>query len=153
MFAGLCDGYNRRTILSKLHCTPWSHSGRILSEWRRQSQHVSEPNSSRRVCTQPHRHPHHQLRAGENSRWRAAIRILGQTEQVAIRLHMCKGIVVPLWWWQVLFQRTEGEFTRNEIQPVTEIGTDIILYWRIEFWCKWIHRPFSSINRLEIITN
>ena len=32
----------------------------------------------------------------------------------------------------------EGVFISNEIQPVTEIRSDIILYWRIEFWRKLI---------------
>ena len=36
-------------------------------------------------------------------------------------------------------------FTSNEIQP------DIILYWRIEFWCKWVCYPFSPINRPKLI--
>ena len=30
--------------------------------------------------------------------------------------------------------------------PVTQISTDIILYWRIEFWWKWVCHPFSPIN-------
>ena len=39
----------------------------------------------------------------------------------------------------------KGAFTRNEIQPVTEIRADISLYWRTEFRCKWINRPFILI--------
>ena len=44
-------------------------------------------------------------------------------------------------------------FTRNEIQPVTEIRSDIILYSRIEFWFKWVRHPFSLINGPKLINN
>ena len=41
----------------------------------------------------------------------------------------------------------------NEIQPVTEIRSDIILYSRIEFWFKWVRHPFSLIKGPKLINN
>ena len=38
----------------------------------------------------------------------------------------------------------EGVFPHKEIQPVTEIPSDIILYWRIEFQSKWVITSFAQ---------
>ena len=47
----------------------------------------------------------------------------------------------------------KGMFTRNEIQVVTKILTDIILHWRKEFRYKWVRNPFSLKNGLKLIIN
>ena len=36
-----------------------------------------------------------------------------------------------------------GLFKGNEIYPITDISTNIILCWRIEFQCKWFPHTFS----------
>ena len=48
---------------------------------------------------------------------------------------------------------SKGVFTSTEIQPVSEIWTDIILYSRIEFWCKWVCHLLSLKNGPNLIIN
>ena len=52
---------------------------------------------------------------------------------------------------KLTFLRNQGVFTLNEIQPVIEIRTEIILYWRIKFWCIWVRHPIILINRPKLI--
>ena len=54
----------------------------------------------------------------------------------------CEYTITNLW-------QSEGVFTGHEIQFVTKIQTNIILYYRIEFRCKWACHPISLINELN----
>ena len=50
-----------------------------------------------------------------------------------------------------LLNAPEGASTCNKIQLVTKIRTDIIMNWRIEFQCKWVHNPFSPIKGPKLL--
>ena len=45
-----------------------------------------------------------------------------------------------------LSKPSEGLFIRNELYLVTNIHTDVTLYYRLKFPAKWVIHPFSLIN-------
>ena len=45
----------------------------------------------------------------------------------------------------------EGLFTCNEIYPVSDIRTSLILYYIIEFWYKWVCHPLGRKAEIKSV--